>query len=169
VSASHVVDLMHAVRAVPSIIQTQLSGTWPGSGAVVGAACDLLHANSFTNLLVVTGLTPSGRLRIAVQTSDSTTSGTFTDPTSGLPSDAFPTDFSSGGILWINSGGAGLFSGTVTGAGFLRPHRYARAIALSGDLFEGGFSASFVGQMKMTGISGFAGYSYSPTSGTPSV
>ncbi len=162
-SASYVLDLYHATRMVPSITQTNLSGTWNSSGVIVGDVVDLLHAHGYCNLLVTTGVSPSGVLRVSVQTSDTTTSGSFTDPTSGLVD--FPTDFKSGALLWINSGGANFYSGNAVSAAFLRPHRYARALALSGGLFEGGFTATFIEQMHMTGTSGFAGFSLSPNSG----
>lgn len=166
-SASYLVDLYHHTQMVPSITQANLSGSWNSSGVIVGNTVDMLHAHGFTNLLVVTGPSPSGQLRVSVQTSDSTASGTFTDPTSGLVD--FPTDFKSGGILWINSGGANFLSGSCIAAGFQRPHRYVRALSLSGGLFEGGFSASFVEQLHNTAVSGFAGFSYSPTSGVSAV
>ena len=166
-SASYLVDLGHTTQADLSIASSQLSGVWPGSGAIVGTFIDMLHANSFTNLVVNTNFSNSGQVRILVQTSDTTASGNFTDPTSGLA--AFPTDFVSGGLFVINSGGGPALSGDIFAAGFQRPHRYVRALALSGFLFDGGFSAGFIGQLKNPAVSGFAGFSFLPSSGSPSV
>lgn len=166
-SASFLVDLNHTAQMDASITAPQLSGVWPGSGAVVGAAVDMLHANSFTNLVVVADASLSGQIRVAVQTSDTNVSGNFTDPTSGLA--ALPTDFASGGVLVVNSGGAAALPADFYAAGFQRPHRYVRAVALSGFLLDGGFLAGFVGQYKNPAISGFAGYSYSPSSGVVNV
>lgn len=163
-SASYVVDLGNTTVSAPSIVNVN---AFPCSGAVVGNPVDLLLANTMTNLSVVGGLSQSGALRVRVQTSDATTSGTFTDPTSGLAQ--LPTSFSSGGILFINSGGAGLRSGFQTFAGFQRPHRYARAIALSGDFWQAPLSVGFIGQAKTTFPGSGGGFTYSPGSGTVDV
>ena len=109
-SANLVVDLGDTTMFPPSAIST---GS-PLSGAVVGTVCDLKDANTFTNVYVIGGAT-SGIVGIQIQTSDVTsgqlssgglsaiaTSGSFTDPTSGLAQ--LPTWVSSGGILWVNSG-----------------------------------------------------------------
>ena len=124
----------------------------------------------------------SGQLRIQVQCSDVDTSGNYTDPTSGLPQ--FPTNFSSGGILWINSGGLtgaisdasssgtpnsghGVSGGFVAFAGFQRVGTFVRANALAGDFYEGSLSVGFVSQSRTTGSGG--GYTYSPGSGNVNV
>lgn len=148
------------------------------SGGIVGQSVDMLHSDTFCNLMVAgQALNTSGQLRIAVQTSDSDTSGNYTDPTSGLA--VMPTSFQSGGILWLNSGGAG--SGTIGGgisgnamqsgfvqfAAFQRPGRFARAVALSGDFFVGPLMVGFVAQNKTTGSGG--GYTLAPSSGTVNV
>lgn len=179
-SANLVVDLGNTAYIYPSL--TFSGGCWvqSGVGALIGNGCDLLYANTFCNLHVVgQGIFGSGQLRVAIQTSDTDVSGSYTDPTSGLAQ--FPTSFSSGGILTLNSGslGGGTFGAGVSGqfiqsgfsvaAGFQRPFRYARANVLSGssDFFVGPLSVSFVSQLKTTGSGG--GFTYSPTSGTPSV
>jgi hypothetical protein len=153
-------------------------GGTPASGELVGGIVDMLHANNFCNLFVVGGPT-SGPVSVQVQTSDLTTSGSFVDPTSGLP--VMPTSFQSGGILIVNSGlwasgsplgpgvnNAPLFcSGGAQIAGFLRVGRYVRARALSGNAFDAPLTAGFLSQLKTTGSG--AGFTFSPTSGTVSV
>ena len=148
------------------------------SGGIVGQSVDMLHSDTFCNLMVAGQLiNTSGQLRIAVQTSDTDVSGNYTDPTSGLAQ--FPTYFQSGGILWLNSGGQGsgvlnvgasgyaLQSGFIQFAAFQRPQRFARAVALSGDFYVGPLSVGFVSQLKTTSSGG--GFSYSPGSGVVSV
>lgn len=164
-SASLLVDLNATTLDVVSIATASGGGTLPASGAIVGNAVDMITAGTFTNLFVAAGLSQSGALRVAVQTSDSTTSGTFTDPTSGLAQ--LPTWFQSGGVIWINSGGAGLSSGNFYCAGFLNPNRYARAIILSGDFYNGPTSVGFINNYRVTGSGG--GYTLSPTSGVVNV
>jgi hypothetical protein len=150
----------------------------PASGEIVGGIVDMLHANNYTNLFVVGGPS-SGLVSIQVQVSDSTTSGSFVDPTSGLA--AFPGAFQSGGILIVNSGlwasgnplgapinNAPLFcSGGIEVEAFQRTARYVRARVLSGGSFDAPLSASFIAQLKTTGSG--AGFSYSPGSGTVTV
>ena len=161
------VDLGNTCQLTPSITSPQLSGgPWPCSGAVFGTAVDGLYANSYTNVFVANPLNASGILRIQVQCSDLTTSGSFTDPTSGLQ--VMPTNFSSGGVFWINSGG-GLFQPGMVAAAFQRPQRYTRLIAMSGDFFAGGFIAGVISQYKTTPYSGYTGTSQSPGSGSVSV
>lgn len=139
---------------------------------------DLIHANTFCNLNVVgQAAGTSGQLRVAVQTADVTTSGSFTDPTSGL--NQIPPPFQSGGLLIINSGGImnGIYSSGTSGyfvqsgfsafAAFQRPHRYARAVVLSGDFYWGPLAISFVSQYRTTGSGG--GFTLSPGSGSVSV
>lgn len=175
-SANLIVDLGGTAFSYPSILGT--SGVLqPASGVVIGQTVDLINANTYTNICVV-GQSVSGQLRVGVQTSDSDTSGSFTDPTSGLPQ--LPTSFQSGGIIWINSGGAsnGVLAGVASGyniasgftafAAFQRPHRYARAWVPVADVgFNGPGTVSFVGQLKTTGSGG--GFTFNPTSGTVSV
>ena len=170
-SASLVVDLFNTTLALPSITDRQLSGQWPGSGAVIGNVCDLLYANTLTNVYCASDIALSGQIRIAIQCSDTTASGSFTDPTSGVLANAGlgggTVNVQSGGLIYVNSGGAGLFSGAMTFAAFQRPQRYARAVALSGFLFDGGFQVGFIANLKQT--SGQIGSTQSPGSGTVSV
>lgn len=146
------------------------------SGVVVGNIVDLIAANTMCNVYV--GGLPalaSGLLIIGVQCSDSTASGTFTDPTSGLQT--LPTVFSSGGNLVLNSGatggtynaftsGQGVLSGFIAGAAFQRPQRFARLLFNSG-FYIGTLQAGFISQLKQTGSGG--GYSILPSSGGISV
>lgn len=92
-------------------------------GAVVGNWVDMSNSDTFCGVYVAVAGGVSGPLPIAVQTArgindipltgsgsfsgnqfsgGAPTSGSFTDPTSGLAQ--LPTWFSSGGILWVNSG-----------------------------------------------------------------
>lgn len=91
-------------------------------GASVGQWIDMSNSDTFTGVYVALGAT-SGPVGIAIQTAPGVNdvpltgsgsvsgvlfsgagplSGNFTDPTSGLAQ--LPTWFSSGGILWVNSG-----------------------------------------------------------------
>src|SRR5262245_28823024 len=93
------------------------------------------------------------------------------DPTSGAPDYAWPGELMSGGILIINSGflqsgrvfgtapvsGFTRFaSGGIQGASFPRPHRYARAISLSGS-FTGPLTVGFIGGLRTVGSGGGVG------------
>ncbi len=140
------------------------------SGVQVGSVIDLLHANTFCNVWVQGQSLGSGPLLIGVQTSDTTTSGSFTDPTSGLA--RLPAPFVSGGWLVIGSGtgtNVGIFSSGVSGsivqsgfacaAGFIRPHRYARLITGSG-FYDGPLGAGFISELKTKGSGG--GFTHSP-------
>jgi len=151
---------------------------YAASGGIIGQSVDMLHSDTYCNLLVAgCPIATSGQLRIQVQCSDSDVSGTYTDPTSGLPQ--FPTWFQSGGIVILNSGGllggtkgaqtsgASIQSGFAEYAAFQRPTRFARANMVSGDFYAGTLAVSFVSQLKTTGSGG--GYSLSPTSGVVSV
>lgn len=176
-SASLLVDLGGTCQLGPTLapIGDGTSGIiHPGSGAFIGMNVNMGNADTFCNLLV-TGrtLNASGELRIAVQTSDTTTSGSFTDPTSGLAQ--FPTPFVSGGILVINSGGLSsgyvdaqgnlqcYQSGFAIAAGFQRPQagQYVRANVLSGFFWVGELNALFVANLRTIGSGG--GYSQSPS------
>ena len=180
-SASLLVDLGQTTYQGVSIQDTPLlSGSFvaTGSGAFVGQPLDLLHMDTFCNLFAC-GVTHSGQLRLAVQTAPDTNSGSFTDPTSGLA--ALPTSFQSGGILWINSGGLlnGILGAVVSGqnvlsgwfaaAGFQRPHRYARVVALAEatSQYAGSLTAGFISQLRTIGSGG--GFTFSPTSGVVNV
>lgn len=151
------------------------------SGAAVGNIVDLLHANTNCNIFVA-GRCNSGEVPILIQTSPSTASGDFQDPTSGLTRDPFPQGgVVSGGILWINSGlytsgnsspaqglidNAPLFaSGGVAFAHFQRPHRYARLMTLSGN--QALLTAGFISQKQVTGSGG--GFTLAPGSGAVTV
>jgi hypothetical protein len=159
--------------------------TISGSDTNVGSIADLLHANTHTQVWVAGGAL-SGPLPVFIQTSDVTTSGDFTDPTSGLPVANFPLYgfVVSGGIFYANSGlwGSGnsspqgllnsgplLCSGGIVFASFQRPHRYARLIITSGNASIGAFigMAGFIGSKKTTGSGG--GFTYAPGSGTVNV
>lgn len=181
-SANLVVDLGGAADSHFSIgIGGAGSGLiYAASGAVVGLIADMLNSDTYCNLsLAGTAVFTSGQLRVAVQTSDTTTSGDFYNPTSGLAAADLPTVFASGGIVWLNSGqaGGGVFGAQVSGqsiqsgfmafAGFQRNRRYARAIVMSGDFYAGTLTAAFVSQRKTTGSGG--GFSFSPSSGSVNV
>jgi hypothetical protein len=115
-----------------------------------------------------------------VQASDSTTSGSFSDPVSGYA--AFPmwANIHSGGVAIFNSGlwasGAPLGPGVDSaplfcsgGTGFAiwqRPGRYARAIVQSGP-FTGPVAVNIISQLKTIGSGN--GFTYSPTSGSVNV
>lgn len=184
-SANLIVDLGNtALQGVSISAVPLLSGgaLFPCSGALVGAGIDMNNADTFCNL-EIQGTAPSGQLRIAVQCADTDTSGSYTDPTSGLP--VMPGPFSSGGVLFINSGGAGggtigqafasglsgftqaIASGFAVAAGFQRTGRFVRGVALSGDFFAGPGFVSFISQLRTTGSGG--GSTQSPGSGTVSV
>ncbi len=158
------------------------------SGVVVGMSVDMIDANTFTNLFIggVSVVPTSGPLIVGVQTSDTDVSGNFTDPTSGMASGnwPFPTAFISGGFVVFNSGGTGgtfhtfrsghaIASGFMEAAGFLRPHRYARALFVSGTAGAGGnqyvgqLQVGFVAELRTTGSGG--GFAYAPGSGGPVV
>lgn len=179
--ASVIVDLGNIAQHQNTISPVNGVDSTPASGQIVGQVVDLVNAHMLTNL-VVAGGPSSGIFRIVVQTSDAVTSGSFTDPTSGLAQ--MPTAFLSGGVLVVNSGlwasgtqglptggvidSAPLFcSGATQIAGFQRPQRYARAMVLSGGAFNQPITAAFVAQLHSPG-SGF-GFTYSPTSGTINV
>lgn len=176
-SVNYVVDLAPTTHYESSIDFANGVASSPASGVIIGNIVDLIHANSYCNVYVVGGPN-SGLLRVAIQTSDATTSGSFTDPTSGLPQ--FPSYVSSGGLLLVNSGtwtsgthpagsvdGQPPFcSGGIAFGAFLRQGRYARLIALSG-VFTAPVGAGFVSQLKTVGSG--TGFSYSPTSGVVSV
>ncbi len=166
-SASLVVDLSTTTQYTPSIVVDPIlsgGGPFAASGGAVGNYVDLNNANTYCNVWVTTGQSYSGQIRVAIQTSDSTPSGTFTDPTSGLVAGDFPTTVQSGGLLWINSGGGSTLSGTITLAAFQRPHRYARLILLSGVSAAPAVNAGFISQLRTT-VSG-TGVSFQPLSGT---
>lgn len=172
-SASYVVDLGTTCDYQPSVVV--------GSGAsfTVGNIVDLLHANTATQVVVAAGIGGSGVIEVRVQTSDSTTSGSFTDPTSGLAQ--MPGKMASGGVFFTNSGlyssgnstpsapvdSSPLFcSGGMDFTYFQRTGRYARLILNSG-FFPGAIYAGLLGQKKVVGSG--AGFTYSPTSGVVSV
>jgi hypothetical protein len=192
-SASYVVDLGFTTQSMPSFPSTSVAvnagvaissgGVWSSlSGVSVGDVVDMINANSMTNLYVAGRSLGSGPLLVGVQTSQSTASGTFTDPTSGLAQ--LPTTFQSGGMVIIGSGGwtvsgdpGGILSSGVSGqyalsgfmvfAGFQRPGRYARVIVYSGFMNWANCQAGFVGMLKETGSGG--GQTQSPGSGAVNV
>lgn len=176
-SASYLTDLGNTVQMGVSITDGPLlSGGLiaVASGTTIGQGINMNNANSFCNLCL-TGISSSGRLRVQVQCADTDTSGSYTDPTSGLPQ--LPTAFSSGGILWVNSGldngllgpvvsGQSIASGFQVAAGFQRTGTFVRANVLTEGTaqFGGSLTASFISQLRTTGSG--AGFSWAPSSGT---
>lgn len=151
-----------------------------GSNEIVGQVVDFLHANTYCNVFV-TAAQGSGAIEVKLQTSESTASGTFSDPTSGLVLGNFPTVIQSGGRFFANSGlwvsgnysetsvvdNAPLFcSGGIAFAAFQRPHRYARLVLNSGP-FPNWITAGFVSNKRTIGSGG--GFTLSPTSGAVNV
>lgn len=145
------------------------------SGVQIGDSIDLNDVNHFTNVYVEGRSFGSGPLLIGVQDSPDSTSGNFTDPTSGLAQ--FPTWFRSGGWLIIGSGpatatnlgiaGSGLSgqiiqSGFMTFGAFQRKGRWARLVLGSG-FYDGTLRAGFIAQRRVIGSG--TGYSVSPSSG----
>ena len=146
----------------------------------IGSIVDLANADTNCNIWVAGG-GGSGVLEIRVQTSDGTTSGGFTDPTSGRASNQLPSFIASGGIMYVNSGLAAsgnqslsapvntapLFcSGGIQFGSFIRPHRYARLIVAS-SLFPDPVLAGFISNKRTTGSGG--GFTFAPGSGTVNV
>lgn len=190
-SANLVVDLFNNVHSQPSLPSTAVAGkggiavTSGGcvsslSGVLIGDIIDLGDANTVCNVYVAGKPIGSGPLIIGVQCSDSTASGTFTDPTSGLAQ--LPGKFASGGFLILGSGAwtdgfVGIFgsgvsgniflSGVMTGSYFQRPQQFARLFLASGFADVAGFQAGFITQLRTVGSGG--GYSYQPTSGAVNV
>lgn len=189
ISANLVVDLANTTqsfRSFPtygagtgSVLVTSGGAVSSLSGILVGGVWDGINCNTLTNVYVDGRGFGSGPLLIGIQTSDSTASGTFTDPTSGLA--ALPVNVNSGGFLIIGSGpatdatlgiwssgqsGSYLLSGFLAFGAFQRPHRYARLFVASG-FYDGNLAAGFISQLKVTGSGG--GFSYSPGSGVVSV
>lgn len=189
-SASYAVDLgkttQHhlsfpspAVAADGGIAITSGGAISSLSGVLIGDVIDLRDSDAYCNVMLMGRGFGSGPLLVGVQTATATTSGSFTDPTSGLPQ--FPDPFVSGGWLIIGSGpaadatlgvfGSGvsgqyLLSGFATFAAFQRPHRYARIIIGSG-FYDGLLYAGFVSQLRTVGSGG--GFTYLPGSGSVNV
>ena len=139
----------------------------------------MVNADSYCNMVVQGTLSSGdGPLRIAVQTSDTDVSGSYTDPTSGMAN--LPTVFQSGGVMWINSGtdggvfgpvvsGQNSYSGFVAAGAFIRNGVFARAVILSGGavgtVFHG--TVAFISQLRETGSGG--GFTFSPLGGSVNV
>ena len=148
-----------------------------GDAVVVGGIVDLLGANTFCNVWAAGR--GSGPAQFLIQTSDSTTSGSFTDPTSGLAQ--MPVNVTSGGVFTVNSGlavsgwsspaapvnNAPMFcSGGIQWGAFQRPQRYARLVLLSGIAMTNLLpTGGFLSNKKVTGSGG--GFTQSPL--TPTV
>jgi len=183
-SANLIVDINGSCMFQNSLIPPSggvmagLSGV--AQGYTVGASCDLLHANTACQVAITGVPLFNSGLIIGVQCADSDVSGQYTDPTSGYAQ--FPSWFSSGANLWINSGGtggvnnSGAQSGFIFQSGFVayaflqRTQRFIRAIFppnTSGNYYAGSLNVSFVSQYKTTGSGG--GYTLSPTSGPVNV
>lgn len=171
-SANLVVDVANTCNFQASVM------VGSGSNFTVGNIVDMLDANTYCNAWVATAQ-GSGQVSVRVQTSDDTTSGSFTDPTSGLGQ--IPISFVSGGVLICNSGlpGSGYSTGTAPVASaplscsgdiffgaFQRPHRYARMILDSGS-FPNWIIGGFLSNARVTGSGG--GQTQSPGSGSVSV
>lgn len=172
-SANLVVDLGN------TCIYRHSVGAGSGFGGLVGEIIDLGHGNTNCQVYCAGIQGGSGSLPLLVQTSDLLTSGSFTDPTSGLAQ--MPSILASGGVfvansgLWVSGGvtmtapvdNAPLFcSGGIMFGHFQRPHRYARLVALSG-AFPAGYSAGFVTNSRTVGSGG--GSTQSPGSGVINV
>lgn len=170
-SANLVVDLGATTDYRTSIV------VGSGSNFTVGEIIDLSNANTYCNIWV-NGGPGSGVIELRVQTSDTTTSGDFTDPTSGLA--GFPTWLVSGGRMFANSGlavsgnsslsspvnSAPLFcSGGIQFGAFSRPHKYARLLLNSG-VFPHQIHAGLISQKRTIGSGGFT---YAPGSGVVNV
>lgn len=183
-SANLVVDLGNTCQigwSIPDQANLSPSGQVCGlSGLTPGKTVDMLHADTYCNLLVVgQAVLASGPLVIQVQCSDD--NSTWFDPTSGYA--AFPGAFTSGTLLTLNSGSAGgtfgaavsghmVLSGFAEAQGFQRTGRFVRANMLgsggvASGLFIGNLAVGFVSQYRTTGSGG--GFAYSPTSGTVNV
>lgn len=171
-SASTTIDLNGTTLNGQSVGTAAGVGGTPASGVIVGVGLDFTMANGYCNLWAAGGPSLSGVYRVAVQCAAANTSGSYTDPTSGLAN--FPSQFQSGGILIVNSG-AGLSGSTFLSGGpfefsaFLRPagQPWVRAVVLSGDQFNAPVNAGFVEQGAFTGSG--QGYTFLPGSGTISV
>ena len=181
-SAHLIVDIganSQAIRSLPGGVVLSPSGMLAGlSGVLVGNIADLRDSDANCNVYVNGISVTSGPLRIGVQTSDATTSGGFTDPTSGLVQ--MPGTFSSGGWLVIGQSGTNpgifnagngvsgefLISGFAAFAHFQRPHRYARLLFGSG-FYDGPIEAGFISQLKTVGSG--AGFTLLPGSGSINV
>ena len=173
-SASLTVDLANTTDYRASVM------VGSGVNLVVGEIVDLLQADTYTNVWVAGGVGGgSGAIEIRIQTADTTTSGDFTDPVSGLAQ--FPVNVLSGAVLWANSGlwasgnysvtapisGAPMFcSGGIFFGAFQRPARYARLLNNSGS-YPGAITAGFVGAKRTTGSGG--GFTPAPGSGIVNV
>lgn len=190
-SANLVVDLFSTTLCQPSLPSAAVSAdagiaiTSGGcisslSGVLVGDIINIAQANTVTNVYVAGRSLGSGPLVIGVQTSDSTASGTFTDPTSGLA--ALPGNFQSGGNLIFGSGGwtgpadpGGVYnsgvsgqmvlSGFFAGSWFQSPGQYVRLLVRSGFMDVAGFQAGIIKQLRTVGSGG--GFSWAPLSGNP--
>lgn len=214
-SANLVVDLANTCNYPPSLSLAAGVGNVPASGTLVGQIVDLKDANSMCQVWATAGPN-SGVLVLKIETAGDASgllqsgggfpiSGSFTDPTSGLP-DFSQSIVKSGGLIYINSGLVSLpFGGGASGtmnvntfaagthvsfngqhgtgfaasgnfpvfcsggfatASFLRPHRYARLVALSGG-FTAQVVAGFLSSDKVTGSGG--GFTYAPLTGTVNV
>lgn len=174
--AGLVIDLNGQVDRFPSICN--VSG---GAAVVVGQIVDLANADTYCNVYLAAGGGISGVIPLTVQTSDSTTSGSFTVPQSGLaaaPQSITGEGFTLSGVWWGNSGlyasgnispfnsvvdnAPALCSGGIQFASFQRNARYARLVAFSGNDYSI-YNAGFISQKRTAG-SGY-GYTWNPQSG----
>lgn len=145
------------------------------SGMIVGDVVDLKDGNTNCNIFILAKAAAplSGAALISVQTSPDTTSGNFTDPTSGYAVGDLPSWISSGGIFRVGASGypdsaANVASGAIAFGHFVRPHRYARLTHAPGtSTFVGAVTAGFITNKRTIGSGG--GFSFSPSSGSVSV
>lgn len=160
--------------SLPGSVVVSPSGHLAGlSGTLVGDYVDLANGNTNCNIWIAgVNKVASGGPIIGVQTSPDTTSGNFTDPTSGFAVGDLPSWMTSGGLFRVGASGypssaANLQSGFIAFGHFQRPHRYARLNHLAGGTYVGPIQAGFITNLRTTGSG--AGFTYSPSSGTPSV
>lgn len=175
-SANLVVDLFNTVDSRASLVGAS------GTDLTIGQIVDFQNAHVNTQVWCAPAGPGSGVIELRIQTSDSTASGTFTDPTSGIPTSVFTNQqVQSGGRLFLNSGlfvsgnslrtavvnNAPLFcSGGIDGSWFQRPHRYARLILNSG-VYPAAVNAGFLCTKHQTSSGG--GFSLQPSSGVVNV
>lgn len=159
--------------SLPGSVTVSPSGQLCGlSGTLVGDYIDLKDGNTNCNIWVAgDGAVNSGGPIIGVQTSPDTTSGNFTDPTSGYALSDLPSWMSSGGLFRCHASGypdsvANAQSGFIAFGHFVRPHRYAR-LNFVGGAYVGPIQAGFITNKRTIGSGG--GFSYSPGSGSVSV
>jgi len=177
-----ITDLGPQVVALPSLQAAgQTSGMFASlSGTVIGTTVDLINANTYCNLWVqgVGSVVLSGAIVLQIQQSDSTASGTFTDPTLGMLSGDLTSVVTSGGLVTLNANASGgvwggftsgqsYLSGFLGFAGFSRGGRYARVNFHANSTGIANINAGFIAQQKVVGSGG--GFTFAPGSGSVNV